>query len=268
MSRLAVVGTGNLGEALLRGLLEAGAVARADVACVVRRPERAAALAAAHGVAAGIDIAAAVAGADVVVLGVKPQVVPEVLPTVAGALAPGTLVVSLAAGVTTATMEAALPAARVVRVMTNTPIAVRAAVSAVAGGASATAADVARATELFAPLGRVLVVDEARIDAVTALSGSGPAYVFLVAEALVAGGVALGLDEADALAATVGTLLGAARLLDAGGDDVDPAALRRAVTSPNGTTAAALAVLTDGDLEGLIARAMAAAAARAAELRA
>lgn len=264
---LALVGTGNLGEALLTALLDSATVTRADVRCVVRRPERAAELVVRHRVAAGTDVGAAVEGAATVVLGVKPQMLPDVLPAVSAALAPGALVVSLAAGVRTASIESALPdGARVVRVMTNTPIAVRAATSAVALGAHAHAEDLARVTALFAPAGTVLVVDEGAMDAVTALAGSGPAYVLLLTEALVAGGEALGLSPEDAHALAVGTVAGTGALLAAGGADVDPAALRRAVTSPNGTTAAALAVFEDGDLVGLVRRAMAAAAARAAEL--
>lgn len=264
---VAMVGVGNLGGALLEGLLDSATLTRDDVRCAVRRPERAAELVVAHRVAAGTDVAEAVGGAATVVLGVKPQVLPEVLPAVAAALGPGARVVSLVAGVTTASLEAALPAGTpVVRVMTNTPIRVRRAVSVLAAGANASAADVDRVRALLEGVGRVLVLDEGAIDAVTALSGSGPAYVLLLTEALIAGGEALGLARDDAVALAVGTVAGTGALLEAEGAGVDPAALRRAVTSPAGTTAAALAVLGDADLVGAVARAMAAAAARAAEL--
>jgi pyrroline-5-carboxylate reductase len=264
---VALVGVGNLGGALLEGLLATATLTRADVRCVVRRAERAAELVVEQRVVAGTDVAEAVRGAATVVLGVKPQTLPEVLPEVAAALEPGALVVSLAAGVSTATIASALPdGARVVRVMTNTPIRVRAAVSVLAAGPAATAQDVERVRALFEPLGRVLVLDESAIDAVTALSGSGPAYVLLLTEALIAGAEALGLAHDDAVALAVGTVSGTGALLEAGGAAVDPAALRRAVTSPAGTTAAALAVLEDADVVGAVARAMAAAAARSAEL--
>lgn len=264
---VAMVGVGNLGGAVLEGLLATATITRDDVRCVVRRPERAAELVVQHRVPAGTDIAAAVAGAATVLLGVKPQVLPEVLPAVADALEPGALVVSLAAGVSTAALEAALPdGTHVVRVMTNTPIRVRRAVSVAAAGAHASDGDLDRVRALFEGLGTVLVLDEAAIDAVTALSGSGPAYVLLLTEALVAGGIALGLAPEDATALAVGTVAGTGALMLADGPAVDPAVLRRAVTSPAGTTAAALAVLEDADLVGAVVRAMAAAASRAAEL--
>lgn len=264
---IAMVGVGNLGGAMLEGLLATATVARDDVRCVVRRPERAAELVARHRVAAGTDVATAVTGAATVLLGVKPQVLPEVLPAVAGALRPGALVVSLAAGVSTAALEAALPdGTHVVRVMTNTPIRVRRAVSVVAAGAHASDADLDRARALFGGLGTVLVLEEGAIDAVTALSGSGPAYVLLLTEALIEGGVALGLAREDATLLAVGTVAGTAELMVADGAQVDPGALRRAVTSPAGTTAAAIAVLEAADLGGALVRAMAAASARAAEL--
>lgn len=264
---VALVGVGNLGEALLEGLLASATLTRDDVRCVVRRPERAAELVATHRVPAGTDIAAAVEGAATVVLGVKPQVLPDVLPAVAAALDPEALVVSLAAGVTIATLEAALPAgARVVRVMTNTPIRVRRAVSVAAAGSRAGMGDLDRLRALLEGVGRVVVLDEDAIDAVTALSGSGPAHVLLLTEALIAGGVALGLSRAAATELAVGTVAGTGALLEADGADADPEALRRAVTSPAGTTAAALAVLEDADVVGAVVRAMAAGAARAAEL--
>jgi pyrroline-5-carboxylate reductase len=262
---IAVVGAGNLGGAIAAGLLAAGAVPAADLRLVTARAASAEALAVRLGVPAGTDVAGAVAGAEVVMLGVKPGVVASVLPTVAAALAPGAVVVGLAAGVRLATLAAGLPAGTpVVRVMTNTPVRVRAATSVLCAAPGTPAAAVARVRHLFDALGTTHVLDEALIDAATALAGSGPAYVFLLVEALRDAGVDLGLDPATALALATTTVAGAGRLLAS--EDADPAVLRAAVTSPGGTTAAALAVLEAAGLRAAFARALAAGVARAREL--
>ena len=263
--RVAIVGAGNLGGAIAAGLLDADAVARTELHLVTAHDATAAAIGARLGVTAGTDVAAAVAGADVVLLGVKPAGVAGLLPTVAAALAPGAVVVGLAAGVRLAALSAGLPAGTaVVRVMTNTPVRVRAATSILCAAAGTPADAVARVRGLFDALGTTHLLDEALIDAATALAGSGPAYLFLVVEALRDAGAALGLDPDVALAMAATTVEGAARLLDAGAED--PAALRAAVTSPAGTTAAALAVLEESGLRQAFARALAAAVARAEEL--
>jgi pyrroline-5-carboxylate reductase len=262
---VAVVGAGNLGGAVAAGLLDAGAVAPSDLRLVTAHDATAAALAARLGVAAGTDVAAAVTGADVVLLGVKPAAVAGLLPAVGAALAPGAVVVGLAAGVRLAALAAGLPAGTpVVRVMTNTPVRIRAATSILCAGAGTPAAAVARVRVLFDALGTTHVLDEALMDVATALAGSGPAYLFLLVEALRDAGVALGLDADAALAMAATTVEGAARLL-AGGVE-DPAALRAAVTSPAGTTAAAIGVLEEAGLREAVRRALAAAVARAEEL--
>lgn len=263
--RVAIVGAGNLGGAIAAGLIDAGAVAPADLRLVTAHAGTAAALAARLGAPAGTDVAAAVAGADVVLLGVKPAGTAAVLPVVGAALTPGAVVVGLAAGVRLATLTTALPAGTpVVRVMTNTPVRIRAATSVLCAAPDVPAAAVAGVRGLFDALGTTHVLDEALIDAATALAGSGPAYLFLLVEALRDAGAALGLDPGTALAMATTTVEGAARLLAEGRED--PVALRAAVTSPAGTTAAAIAVLEDAGLRDAVERALRAAVARAAEL--
>ncbi len=262
---VAIVGAGSLGGAIAAGLLEAGAVAPDALRLVTAHDATAAALAERLGVAAGTDVAAAVRGADVVLLGVKPAAVATVLPGVGAALDPGAVVVSLAAGVRLAALRAGLPAgAAVVRVMTNTPVRIRAATSVLCVGADVDARTVARVRFLLDALGTTHVLDERLMDAATALAGSGPAYLFLLVEALRDAGAALGLDPAAALAMAATTVEGAARLLEGG--CVDPVALRTAVTSPAGTTAAAIGVLEAAGLRDAVVAALRAAVARAEEL--
>ncbi|MCW2620517.1 MAG: pyrroline-5-carboxylate reductase [Frankiales bacterium] len=257
---VAVVGVGKMGEAVLAGLVRAGT----EVIASERVAERSAEIAGRYGVRA-LDPAPAAAEADVVLLVVKPQDVRATAAEIAPALRPGTLVVSLAAGITTAVLEAVLPPGTpVVRVMSNTPALVGQAMSAASAGATATDAHLAQVEELLRPVGRVVRVPEAQQDAVTALSGSGPAYAFRVVEAMVAAGTALGLSAEVAGELAQQTLLGAATLL--AGSDQTPAQLREAVTSPGGTTAAALAVLEERGIGAAFLAAMTAARDRSAEL--
>ena len=268
MSVVAIVGAGNLGGAVAQGLVASGAVALPDLRGVTRTPEGADRLRARPGLA-GItvtsDAAAAVAGADVVMLGVKPYALIDVLRALGPHLTPGVTLVSLAAGVGLVDLVAAAPSdSSVVRLMTNTPVQVRAAVSLVAAAPGADDAAVARVVALSDALGSTHVIDESLFDVSTALAGSGPAYVFLLAELLRDAAVGLGLDADEALAMTRGMIDGAARLLHASSED--PAALRRAVTSPGGMTAAAIGTFEDAGLRATVAAALAAAVARAAEL--
>lgn len=232
---LAVVGVGNMGEAVLAGLVKSGHEVRAGV----RSPQRAAELRERYGVAAGPGAEMA-EGAEVVVLGVKPY---DIVAVAAGlGLTQGQLVVSLAAGISTAAIEAAVPqGVAVVRVMPNTPSLIAEGMSVVAGGSSASADQVARAAELMKAVGEVVVVPEKHVDAAAAISGSGPAYVFYVAEALIEAGVHLGLPRGTATQLVTQTLVGSSDLLKQTGEH--PAVLRENVTSPGGTTAAALRVL-------------------------
>jgi len=273
MMQLLVVGGGKMGEALVEGLLAAEWAPPGAVMVVEPVEERREQLARRHeglGLAATIDEAVA-GGVDPldVLVAVKPDHVIDVCAT----LRPHRprRVLSIAAGVTTATVEDALgEPTRVIRAMPNTPALVGAGMAAICVGAIARRGDSHHGEDLdwasavMASVGQVVVVAEDRMDAVTGLSGSGPAYVFAMAEALIAAGVAAGLEPGTADVLTRQTILGAARLLAESGDD--PAALRADVTSPGGTTAAGLEVLAWGGFDELIAAVVAAAAARSAAL--
>jgi len=248
-----------MGEALLGGLLAAGRQP-AEVAVVEPDESRRGTLRATF---AGVTVSSEPLEADGVVLAVKPAYVP------AAARAAGAAgcrrVLSIAAGITIATLEGALGhGTPVVRAMPNTPALVGAGAAAIAGGSAATEADLAWAEGVLGAVGIVVRVEEALLDAVTGLSGSGPAYVFLVAEALVDAGVLVGLSRPVASALAVQTLLGSARLLAEGAEE--PAALRAAVTSPGGTTAAGLAVLEDRAVRAAFLAAVQAATERSRAL--
>lgn len=261
---LGIVGCGRLGGALLERLLASGVVAASDVVVSDASAERLAQLRAEHGVEATDDNTVPLA-ADTVVLALKPQVLPGVLRADGAAVPAGSVVVSLAAGTTTATIEGLLPNdPPVVRVMSNTPALVGAAMSVVAPGSRAGADHVALARELAGALGAVRELPESQLDAVTALSGSGPAYVFLLAEAMAEAGVLNGLSRQDAVALVTQTIAGAGALLV--DRDGDATGMREAVTSPGGTTAAALQVLERAGVRGAVLDAVSAAVARGREL--
>lgn len=205
----------------------------------------------------------ALAGARVVIIGVKPAMVPGLLSEVAEHLAADAIVVSVAAGVTTATMEALVPGA-VVRAMPNTPSLVRRGVTGLAAGSRISAEGVALVRAVFETVGAVIELDEERIDALSTISGSGPAYVFFLIEQLTGTALRLGFTVEEARIMVEQTFLGASELLSS--SDADPAELRRRVTSPNGTTMRAIAVMEEADLAGMFDRATAAALARAREL--
>ena len=269
---IAFLGAGSMSGAILSGLLRPG-VEVEGIRATNRSAAKAAALAELPGVASYAtdeDASAnrrAVAGAKLVVVGVKPAMVPDLLREVADALEPGTVVVSVAAGVTVATFESLLPASvSVVRTMPNTPAIVGRAVTGVSPGTRSSEADLALAVALFETVGDVLVVPESQLDALSTISGSGPAYVFYLIEQLTAAAAAKGFTPEQAATMVQGTFRGASELLAASGDE--PAELRRRVTSPNGTTERAVAVLEASDLEGVFARATDAALARARELAA
>jgi pyrroline-5-carboxylate reductase len=208
---------------------------------------------------------AAAASADVVVVGVKPAMVPDLLREIAPHLRPGTIVVSVAAGVTIATFEQILgPSIPVIRSMPNTPALVGRALTGLAAGTTATPADLAVVREVFETVGTVIEVPESQIDALSTISGSGPAYVFLLIEKLTDAAVGKGFDRDAARLMAEQTFIGAAELLRASGED--PAELRRQVTSPKGTTERAIAVLQDAHLDAVFADATDAALARAREL--
>jgi pyrroline-5-carboxylate reductase len=257
--RLVIVGGGNMGAALAAGLLSTGSITAAELAIsealATRRDEL-------ERMFPGVFVADDVPAAEGAVIAVKPGDVEIAIGTAVGAGA--RRILSIAAGVRLASLEdAAGTGIAVVRAMPNTPALVGKGAAAVAGGRDAGDDDLAWAEAVLGAVGTVERVDEAQLDAVTALSGSGPAYLFLVAESLMAAGVDAGLppDLADRL--TTQLLVGSAALLAERGD---PAALRASVTSPGGTTAAGVAVLEQRDVRGAFAAAVAAAAARSVEL--
>jgi pyrroline-5-carboxylate reductase len=263
MKRLELIGGGRMGEALLAGLLADGWIRADEVAVVEPIEARRDELTDRY---PGLTVAETPAGAEGVIVAVKPGQVPEVARSLhaLGAAAVGR-VLSIAAGVTLATIEAELGGGvPVVRAMPNTPALVGAGASAIAGGTHAGPDDLAWAEEVLGAVGIVVRVAESQLDAVTGLSGSGPAYVFLVAEALVDAGVLVGLPRDVATDLAVQTLLGSARLLAETDDDA--ATLRAAVTSPGGTTAAGLRALEDRATRAAIVAAVVAARDRSAEL--
>lgn len=260
--RIAILGGGVMGETLAAGFLARWQPTPA-VVVAEKRPERAAELVDRLGVRIA-SMAEAVADADVIVLAVKPQDFRTMLVELAPSLRPGVLVISIAAGIPTRVMEELLPGAAVVRVMPNTPARINRGVAGVSAGSACTSADLDLAARLMESVGVVVRVPEELQDAVTAVSGSGPAYVFYLAEAMIAAGIGMGLSEPDARVMAVNTILGAGELMAA--SDEDPAVLRANVTSPNGTTAAAIASLDDSGVRDAITAALRAARDRSIEL--
>lgn len=266
---IAILGTGSMGGAILSGLRKPG-VSAAGIRVTNRTAAKADAVRA-EGVtslATELDPEAnrvAVAGAKIVLVSVKPAMVPALLSEVADALEPDAVVVSVAAGVTTATIESLVHGA-VLRAMPNTPAVVGRAVTGLSAGSRVEAEDRALVRSLFETVGEVLEVPESQIDALSAISGSGPAYVFYLIEQLTRTAIDLGFTAEEAALMVRTTFLGSAELLAATGGD--PAELRRRVTSPRGTTERAIAVLEDARLKDLFDAATAAAIARAAELAA
>lgn len=270
---IAMLGAGSMGRAILSGLLAPGVSVAGGVRVTNRSAARAAELADTPGVIASAtddDPEAnrrAVEGAEIVIVAVKPAMVPDLLREIAASLTPGAVIVSVAAGVTIATFESLLPdSVSVVRSMPNTPAVVGKAVTGISAGTRTEPEDLALVRALFETVGQVVEVPESQLDALSTISGSGPAYVFLLIEALTDAAVAKGFSPEQAAVLVNGTFLGASELLAASGEE--PAELRRRVTSPKGTTERAIAVLADADLPALFARATDAALARARELAA
>ncbi|MCZ7591403.1 MAG: pyrroline-5-carboxylate reductase [Kiritimatiellae bacterium] len=261
--KIVFIGAGNMAEALVKGLCNAG-VPSHSIATTDPRAERLEYFKTTYGVGASSDNAEAATGADTIVLAVKPQHISEVLASLRG-VAPDALYVSIAAGIPTARIEKELSGRpRVVRVMPNTPALVGAGVSALCAGAHATTADLERAESLLRAVGATVRVTESQMDAVTAVSGSGPAYVFRVMEAMEQAGVELGLSSEVTRELVLQTFLGASKLAVESGRA--PQLLREQVTSKGGTTEAALKVLNERDLVGVFSEALSAAARRAREL--
>jgi pyrroline-5-carboxylate reductase len=239
---VAVLGAGVMGETVVSGLLRAGRPP-ADLLMTVRRSERGDELRERYGVDVVSNVEAA-AKADTLVLVVKPQDMPDLLDEIAPALRPGQLVMSLAAGITTETIESRLPeGVAVVRVMPNTPALVDEGMSAISRGSHCDEAHLVEAEQLMGATGRVIRVPEKQQDAVTAISGTGPAYLFFVVEAMIEAGVHLGLPRSTATELVIQTMVGSAKLLRETGEH--PTVLRERVTSPGGTTAAAIRQLEE-----------------------
>ena len=263
MTALAVIGAGVMGETLIAGLLRAG-WAPDQITAADRHPARLEEMRARYGIGIASTTEAA-AAADTVVVVVKPQDAGEVLPEVGAAIRPGTLVVSLCAGLATTRIESAMPeGTAVVRVMPNTPAQVDEGMAAISPGASASAEHLAHVTELLSAVGKVVTVPEKYQDAVTAISGSGPAYLFFVVEAMIDAGVMLGLPRDVSTTLVVQTMYGSAKLLADSG--LHPTVLRERVTSPGGTTAAALRELEDHRVKAAFMTAMEAARDRSRAL--
>lgn len=270
---LAFLGAGSMGGAILRGVVASGIRVDGGITATNRTPEKAAAFADLDGVTsialseATDGNADAVSKARIVLVGVKPAMVPDLLREIAPHLADDAIVVSLAAGVTLQTFADNLGAdVRVIRSMPNTPSTVGKGVTGLAAGAAASAEDLALVHSLFETVGAVVEVPESQIDALSTISGSGPAYVYLLIEELTKAAVGMGFSETDARTMVEQTFIGATALLDASGEE--PSELRRRVTSPKGTTERAVAVLQEAHLERTFADAAAAALARAKELAA
>jgi pyrroline-5-carboxylate reductase len=260
--KLGFIGVGNMGGAIIRGLLAAGQVPRENLVYYDPDPARQAQMDE-LGVPAARDNSE-VMQAPVVVLAIKPQVMGAVLAEVKEFARPGNLIISIAAGIPLEVLAGAFPESRVIRVMPNAPTLVGAGMAALAPGRGITPEDLALAQELFQTVGEAVVVEERLMDAVTGLSGSGPAYVAVFIEALADGGVKMGLPRPLALTLATQTVLGTARLCHE--QHLHPAVLKDLVTSPGGTTIAGLHALESGGFRVAVMNAVSAATARSKEL--
>ena len=262
---IAFIGAGNMAEALVKGLLRAHVAEPHEIVCSDRREERGPELAQRYGVRFTTSNREAVEQADVIVLSVKPQVMNKLLVEIAPALSQRKLVISIAAGVPIAAIERKVGhGMRIIRTMPNTPALVGAGATALVAGEHATQEDLRQARSLFDAIGKTVVVDEPLLDAVTGLSGSGPAYIFLIIEALSDAGVKVGLPRVTALELAAQTVLGSAKLLIETGDH--PGRLKDQVTSPGGTAIAGLHTLEAGGLRTTLMDAVEAATNRSREL--
>ncbi len=264
-TRIAILGSGRLGESMLRGFLSSGWRTTDDLVVTARRPERLAELHDKYGVVAEASNVAALKGAGLVIVAVKPQDMEAVLEEISSELTPQQTLLSVAAGVTTASIEAHLPpGARVVRAMPNAPALVHEGIAGLCGGHHAGEEDIALAADALGHLGAVVRVAEYDMDAVTALSGSGPAYFALLAEAMIEAGLLLGLSREISTQLVVQTMFGSALLLRDEG--MHPVELRENVTSPGGTTTRAIRELERSGVRAAFLNAITAATERSREL--
>jgi len=257
------IGGGNMAEALVRGLVD-GHVPPAQIRVSGPRRERIDELVGHYGIVGTTDNREVARKSEIVVLAVKPQILDKVAREVAGDVKNGALLISVAAGIDTAMLESLFPATRVVRSMPNTPALVRAGATAICAGQHATETDLALAKQLFDAVGITVTLDESQLDAVTGLSGSGPAYIFLILEALADAGVKVGLSRRNAQRLAAQTVMGSAKLLL--DTDEHPGKLKDMVTSPGGTAIAGLHTLEEGGLRTTLINAVETATKRAKEL--
>lgn len=263
--QIAFIGAGNMAEALIRGVLQANVCLPTAITATAPRTERLDELASTYGIATSNHNRDAVAHADIVILSVKPQILHKIVQEIAPGIKPGTLVISVAAGVPIQAIESKLPGGtHVCRAMPNTPARVGAGATAYSRGTHADEADMACAQAIFSAVGYATEVDENLLNAVTGLSGSGPAYVFMIIDALADAGVKVGLPRYKALTLAAQTVLGSAQLLIETGQH--PGVLKDRVTSPGGTAIAGLHTLEEGGLRTTLINAVVAATKRAEEL--
>jgi pyrroline-5-carboxylate reductase len=264
-TRIAILGAGRLAESMLSGFLSTGWREASDIVATSRRAERRDALSALYGIETTADNAAAIGGARLVILSVKPQDVETLLAQIAPAVSAEQTLLSVAAGVTTRAIESRLPpGSRVVRAMPNAPALLHEGIAGICGGDHARDEDVEVATTALGHLGAVVRVAEDDMDAVTALSGSGPAYFALLAEAMIEAGLLLGLSRDISTRLVVQTMFGSARLLR--DEQMHPVELREAVTSPGGTTTRAIRELERSGVRAAFLNAINAATERSREL--
>ena len=263
--RICVLGAGKAGEALVAGLLSSGWAKPADIVATARHEERIDELSKRYGIEGTLDNVAAVKGAEVVVIAVKPQDIEALLGDVGGVLEASQTVLSIAAAIPTELIERHVgDGVPVVRAMPNAPVTVHEGMAGVTGGAHATEAHVALAEEVLGSVGRSVRVDEAHMDAVTAVSGSGPAYFALLAESMIEAGILLGLSREVSTDLVVQTMLGTAKLLR--DEKMHPVELREMVTSPGGTTISAIRELEQAGVRAAFLNAIQAAMKRSREL--
>ena len=263
--RLAIVGCGTMGEAIVSGLLRAGAIAPDQITATVRRREAAATLRERHGVIVTTDNLAACRGADVVLFALKPQRLPKIAaaPELRAALR-GKLVISIAAGVTLGQLTTWLPESALIRAMPNTPCLIGEGMTVIARAGGVGDPEAALAARIFETVGRCVELEDKHLDAVTGLGGSGPAFVYVMLESIADGGVMMGLPRAVALEIAAQVFQGAARMVLQTG--LHPAALKDQVTTPAGCTIAGLLNMEDGRIRSVLARTIQEAARVAAGL--
>jgi len=264
-NKIGFLGAGNMAEAIIRGLLHGQLFPKEHVLASGPREERLSFLSERYGIGTTTSNLELVRQADVVVLSVKPQLLPKVLREISDDVGPGHLVISVAAGIPISAIESKLRAGvRVVRSMPNTPALVNAGATAIAAGEHATKEDLELAKAIFDAVGITVVLEENQLDAVTGLSGSGPAYIFLILEALADAGVKVGLSRRNAQRLAAQTVMGSAKLLLE--TDEHPGRLKDMVTSPGGTAIAGLHTLEEGGLRTTLINAVESATNRARDL--